>query len=1142
MLSRKESLCLLLCLMLVASAPLTSALAQSRIESPAETRTSVILTKEPLIIPTYKLGSPEPNPIFYSGRHYQGAKGPIYPYPLLDKLTDERVDKAYNAIYLENEHIKISVLPEVGGRIYSGRDKTNNYDFFYRNRVIKPALIGMTGAWISGGVEWNIPHHHRATSFSAVDYTTEENADGSKTIWVGETELRHRMKWLVGLTLRPGKSYIETTVKLFNRTPQINSFLYWANPAVHAGEQYQVIFPPSTEYGTFHSKGTFTEWNISDKVFDRNNYSKGTDISYWKNHTEPISIFAWNSREDFFGGYDHGKQAGVVHIADHHVMPGKKFWEWGNGPEGRIWDKILTEMDGPYIELMAGGYSDNQPDYNWIQPYEAKTFKHYWYPIRKIGSVKNANLDAAVNLEVNAKSGVAKLGFNTTSERRDARVLLQNGDKTIYEQTVTISPAQPFLTEVKLPARSSEENLKASLLASDKRELVAYRPVKRKKSAPPEPVKAPAAPKDIKTVEELYLTGLRLEQFHNAATDALPYYEEALSRDPEDSRVNTVMGFHHLLRGMYKEAEANFRTAIKRVTRGYTSPKDSEALYYLGLALKAQDQKEAAYDAFGRATWSGAWVSAANYALAELDSGKRDYAPALEHLDRSIAANNLNNKALALKAATLRKLGRHDEAQKMALSALANDPLDFRAGNELYLTKSAAGLHDDAAKVAADLKTKMRGEVQSYLETAVDYGNAGLWEEGSDVLARYVASGVDQIQVNPMVHYYLGYFSEKRGTIDQFSDQAAKYYRLAARSSPKYCFPFRLESIAVLRSAMRTNAQDARAPYYLGNLLYDLQPKAAIKEWEKSRDLDATLPTVHRNLAFAYANIEDDVKKAIISLEAAIARDNKDARVLYELDQMYEVAGIPAQRRLDVLERNKETVLQRDIVIARLAGLYVQTGQYEKALALLGGNHFRVWEGEAGVHSLYVDAHLLRGIQHFDKSEYKQALAAYEAALRYPDNIEVGSRVGGQLAQIHYLIGTALEALSNTAQAAQHFQQAVAAKSNPLDMRYYQGLAFLKLNKKEEAATKFDELVEAGKRTLATSPATDFFGNFGQERSQKMRISQAHYLIALGYLGKGDKAQAMAELEKALQLNSNHLGAMTQLSALKTNSQVLVVQ
>jgi len=187
---------------------------------------SVKIWQQPVVIPTYRVEPPDLNPMFYKGEVYQGAKKTIYPYPFFDKVTDIRESKTYNAVYLENEYLEISFLPELGGRLFSALDKTNNYDFFYRQHVIKPALIGMLGAWISGGIEWCVLHHHRATTFMPVDYTLSENPNGSKTIWFGEIERRHRMKWVIGATLHPDKSYLEVTVKIFNRTPLPNCKLY----------------------------------------------------------------------------------------------------------------------------------------------------------------------------------------------------------------------------------------------------------------------------------------------------------------------------------------------------------------------------------------------------------------------------------------------------------------------------------------------------------------------------------------------------------------------------------------------------------------------------------------------------------------------------------------------------------------------------------------------------------------------------------------------------------------------------------------------------------------------------------------------------------------------------------------------------
>lgn len=668
---------------------------------------SVRVWREAVDIPTYALGEPDKNPIFYSGRKYQGAKGPVYPYAMLDKLSDQRQAKRYDAVYLENKYVQLMILPELGGRIFAGLDKTNGYDFFYRQHVIKPALIGMAGAWISGGVEWNIPHHHRVSTFMPVDYRLVENADGSKTVWLGETEWRHRMKWLVGLTLRPGDSCLEVTTKLFNRTPLAHSMLCFANVAVHANADYQVIFPPGTEFGTQHAKREFVHWPVGREVYNRLDRT-GVDLSWWKNQPSPISIFAWNYEDDFVGGYDHGKQAGVVHVADHHLAPGKKFFTWGSGDEGRMWDRVLTDGDGPYIELMTGAYSDNQPDYSWVQPYETRVVREYWYPLRALGGIKNANREAAVNLELDAAGRAARIAVNTTSDLERAKVVLRAGGEVVFEKTAAIGPSRPFAAQVELNRQVKAEDLRLSLWAND-RELIHYQPAKARGRAMPDPVTPPPAPRDVKTTDELYQIGLRLEQFHNPALEPYPYYEEALRRDPGDPHANTALGILYCKRGMFVEAEKHLRAAVARITRHYTSPKDTEALYYLGVALRAQGKPDAADEAFHRATWGYAWAAPSYQALAQSACQKGRYAEALEFLERSLTTNALNLKGLAMKALLLRKLGRTAEALAAAGAASELDPLDFWSTNEASLIATAAGDSARAVKVREELAARMRG-------------------------------------------------------------------------------------------------------------------------------------------------------------------------------------------------------------------------------------------------------------------------------------------------------------------------------------------------------------------------------------------------------------------------------------------------
>ncbi|MBI4875538.1 MAG: DUF5107 domain-containing protein, partial [Acidobacteria bacterium] len=410
--------------------------------------------------------------------------------------------------------------------------------------------------------------------------------------------------------------------------------------------------PPSTQYGTHHSKREFTTWPVSTGRYGGWDFSQGVDVSWFKNHVSSNSIFAWNYEDDFLAGYDHGKKAGLMSVADHNVVPGKKLWTWGNGPRGRMWDHILTDEDGPYIELMVGAYSDNQPDYSWLQPYEVKSFAINWYPFRDIGGVKNANLEGAVNLEV--EKGTAKVGFYTTSARPQATVLLKAGDKVLLQERISINPAKPYTKQVPVPAGIDEHDLRASISAGGK-ELVAYSPIRLEKIPMPKAVEPPPPPAQIKTNEELYLTGLRIEQFHDPGLDPEPYWEEALRRDPGDVRVNTALGINSFKKARLADAERLLHKALERLTDKYTSPKDGEAIYYLGQVLKAQGRSEEAYKQLYKSTWSLAWRAAGYYAAAEIASARNDSGAALDLVNRSLEANALNMRALNLMAALLRR-------------------------------------------------------------------------------------------------------------------------------------------------------------------------------------------------------------------------------------------------------------------------------------------------------------------------------------------------------------------------------------------------------------------------------------------------------------------------------------------------------
>jgi tetratricopeptide (TPR) repeat protein len=1107
-----------------------------------------------LVLPTYLAAPPSPVPRFYEGRTYQGAKATFYPYPVQDVLTDVKSNVTYRALFLENDYLQISVLPELGGRIWSATDKANGYDFFYRQHVVKPALIGMLGAWISGGVEWNVPHHHRASSFLPVDCTTATNADGSATIWVGEIELRHRMKWLVGMTLYPDRSYLELTCKVFNRTPFAHPMLFWINPAVHANEHYQVLFPPGTEWATQHGKPEFASWPIARQVYGGTDYTRGVDISWWKNHPTPVSFFAWNYEDDWFGGYDHGRQAGVLHVADRHVVPGKKFFEWGNGPEGEMWTKILTDEDGPYLELMAGAWSDNQPDYSWIQPGEMREWQHWWYPIRNLGGVKAATRDAAVNLEVTNR--VAKVAVNATREVKGAKVRLEmrsagasptapsvsaleeptgagagrehagrvrSPTTTLLDQPAELSPATPFAATITLENDVPPENLRLSVLDAGGRELVAYQPQPPRNTPLPKPVERPKPPKEYASTDELYFTGQRIEQLYSPSFEAQPYYEEILRRDPGDYRANTALGILLSKQWRWDEAAKHLSNAVARATANYIRPKDGEAFYYLGVALKAQGMLEDAEEAFQKAVWSPAWQAAGGCELVELDLQRGRLGQALPHADLALTAAGNNARARNQKATILRKLGQPEAAERLATDTLAADPLNVRAALEQVLAQRQRGAPEWRENVAR-VRRLMGRNPEAFVENAIAFASAGQWPEVVEIMRDQVAAAASgDAETVATALYLLAYALERTGQ----TDAAAEQFAAAARTSPAFCFPSRFEEEPILRHALERNPQDANAAYLLGCLLYDHQPENAIKAWEEARRRDERFALTHRNLALAYAQHQKDISKAIASLERAVELDPAEPRFFYELDVLYEAGGTPVAKRLAMLTKHHDTVAKRDDALMREIVLLTVAGQPARALELLRSRRFRNWEGSSQIHHVYVDACLARGRQLLAGKQPRATLREFEAALEYPENLEVGrARRAPRAAQIQYFIGTAHEAQGDAAAAIQAFELAAAGRGGGgSEADYFRALALQKLGRAAEAKPVFESLVKAGEEQLARGEAPDYFAKFGERQSERVRQANAHYLIGLGRLGLGETAQAEAAFKQARELHPAHLGA-----------------
>lgn len=1089
-------------------------------------RDKVRAWKEKVVIPTYEIGAPEKNPIFLEKRVYQGSSGSVYPHPVVEKIMDEKVDKEWHAIYIENKYIKIMILPELGGRVQMAYDKVKKRHFVYYNQVIKPALVGLTGPWISGGIEFNWPQHHRPSTYDPVDSLIEENEDGSVTVWCSELERMFRTKGMAGFTLYPDKAYMEIKVKLYNRSIFPQTFLWWANPAVRVNDDYQSVFPPDVNAVFDHGKRDVSTFPVATGTYYKVDYSAGVDISCYKNIPVPTSYMAITSKYNFVGGYENDSRGGLLHVADHHVSPGKKQWTWGHGDFGKAWDRNLTDVDGPYIELMCGVFTDNQPDFSWLQPFEEKSFNQYFMPYSDVGMVKNATKEALLNLEFN--EGKCTIIAYTTGEYNNVKVNLKIDGKAVFEEITKISPEQSF--EKTFDFSGNHDDCYISLTDENGVVLVDWESKIVDATSIPEPAKAAKLPYEIDSSEQLYLRGQHLEQYRHATYNPTDYYLEALKRDPSDIRNNNAMGLYLLRKGQFSKAEPYFRIAIETLTERNPNPYDGEPLYNLGCCLRFQGKYEDAYGAFFKSTWNGAWQDSGFFNAAQIDALRGDYEKALDLTNRSLWRNWLNQKGRHLKITLLRTLNKNVEALQLIEDSLAMDKFNFAAIYEKYLL-----LKD--ASILIELKKLMRNNQHNYIEFSLDYANAGFYQEANDFISLYTS-----IQGNtyPMAWYFKGSYLQGNNQMAE----AKETFDKASNMPSDYCFPNKLEELVVLKQAVQMNPNDSKAHYYIGNLLYAArQYNKAQEHWERSRQIDDSFPTVHRNLALAYYNKQNDSEAARKSLETAFKLNTNDARVLMELDQLYKKLGVSLEERLAILTKNQEETNFRDDLYLEQITLLNIKGKEAKVLDLLMNRQFHPWEGGEGkVTEQYLYAHVELAKKAIANGEFQKAINHLETSKNYPHNLGEGKLDGTQENDINYWLGCAFDGLNDAEKAANAWNEASVGLSEPTaaifyndqqpDKIFYQGMALLKLGRTEEADKIFESLLNYGEQHISDDIKIDYFAvslpNLLIWEDDLNRRNDIHcrYLMGLGYLGLNDVKKAKKEFDYILSIELGHMGSI----------------
>ncbi len=1050
----------------------------------------VIAKVSKLVIPTYLEPEAENLPMFAENRVHQRSSGRPYPNKVVLKINrEEKVDKEYEVVILENEYLKIEILPEIGGRVYSAYDKTTGYDFFYKQHVIKPALIGVLGSWISGGVEFNWPFHHRGSGFMPCDFTIEEEADGTKICWLSEHDPIDRMKGMVGIVLKPHSKYFETRMKLYNRTDLPHSFLWWENAAVPVHEQYQIFFPQDVTYVNFHYlKSRITYPIAGNGVFNGIPMEEPRDISMHKNTVPATSYFASASDYDFFGGYDHAKECGVVHIGDHHVSPGKKMFTWGYCQLAKSWENALTDTDGQYAELMAGSYSDNQPNFSWLEPYETKEFSQYWYPISKIGTPEFANLKCAFKIE-RGEHNVLKI--QSTEKYENVNITVTADGKEYLNTNCDLLPddyKEFCLGEIPQYVTTS--------VTCGSEKIGYYEEKKFDEFNMPEVIIDMPSAAGMNSADDLYLAGVHVDQYRDPATQPDSYWLEALKRDINHIPSLISMARYEYNMYNFESAEKYIVRAINRLNLFNERHKSGEAYYTYGQILEAMGGFKKAEDYYNKAAWAADSVAKAMTRIACLDLRKGNLYDADRHAKTALKYGGDNSLASAILY-----LATNDESVLEA--AIEKDALN----HTLRYLMGAKDFYEIMDSNPA----------QTCLDLCFEFASMGKYELAIDILGGLIKARPECIE--PMVIYTLGYYNKLIGnTYD---------YNVTAKIGAT--FPLRAEEKIILEDVIaETNSKQAKM--LLGCLLYNKRHYVeAAKLWEECDDYISI-----RNLAVAYFSHLGKEDLALDLMKKAVAMVPDEEELVYETVVLMDKLCTKPQEKIDFLNAH---TLTRDDCLTELAKAYNQNFEPEKAIEVLMGHNYVPCEGgEHAIADQYLFAYLVIGKRLLDNGETEKAVEVFRFGQTLPQSLGAGLWNHCKLVPLKTQEAICLEKLGKIDEAKEIWQYIATieieyfSNMHLKELPYYQAIAWTHLGNELKARASITKYFREWKNIKCTKDngffgTTPFFISF-TDNPQKLRDAQYNYLMSLCHNSMGETELAKTEMMTSVKLNNENYFAL----------------
>jgi tetratricopeptide (TPR) repeat protein len=1064
---------------------------------------TVKVTKGSIEMPAYEHLGRETQPPLFAGSTV-GGMYPLPPFILPLKSVPKR--RTYEAVFVENEYLKLTYLPEFGGRFFSLFDKIRKREVFYRNDAIKPANYNSKGSFPLFGIELTGAFDtHMLTLYGEPfwSHRVVRHADGSVSLVLGTIDPVYRMKVNFAARVYPALAAVQLSVFCYNTRDGRRPHMFWISGSLRATEKTRFAYPMTRTIG--HTTSEVGDWPVFN----------GIDYSWDRNNKNMLGVFGIDIYDDFQGAYHEDLDYGVFRYADRRVVQGMKMWTFGYSDRATYLERAYTDNAGPYIEVQSGRYVWDGY-YEWLAPHKVENWSEWWFPVAGIGGLTTTSRDVALNLEVQpgtaGRNSVVTVGLSANRPLPGARITVEAKRGEILSAITDLAPEKPFRRKVDSIA-AGEEGLRGIVVKvtdSAGTEILLYRrpdesPGRKEYTPFTRPLERPAKEPQEMSIEELALAAeVKYKQLN--AAGAADLLNRALEKDPGYSRAHLMFGIHHFNSGRPREAVEHLEKAIDR------DPYLFEAHYYLAMSRLVLGQERAGERSLYFIPPDSVYFANREYHLGRLALERSERDKAVEHLERAVKSNGYYLDALLLLALIDREQGSRAHALARLAEVEAIDPTNqWAAAERFFLARGA-----ETRKALWEL---MGGQSQEALEISQFYRSLGRWKEAVEVLRLVEHENRDPWGTPSEFHYTLAYCLKRSGA-EAESVEYLKKARAAAGNIDR--FPYRDESEPVLREAVERDPNDAVARFYLACLLYHQgRPDEAIRQWEAAAGTSPSDFRTRRALGLAYEEQGRGVEKAAEQLEKAIAIDPGHVRTLNDLSTIYAKTG-RFDEQTALLERALSRSPEDDDLAEGLLLANLARGRYAEAEKLATGRKFGPRHRTYGLRDKWRFLKYGMGAAAFREGSYGEALRQFEAALAPPVSLGVDDFGSQSTPRAHYYIGRTLEALGRQGEARAAYEKAAAGYehlSGDWDSwnaeNVHMALALDRLGKTTEASRILGEL--------------EGFARSQLDSGRVMRRAGSRYLLALLLKHKGEHAEARRLLDEALEIQPDLLGARLEL-------------